>query len=180
VVVVSLSKGSADVKAALAAPGGQAAFAKVAAWIDLSGTTEGTPVVDWLQGVWWRWLAIRLTLAVRRQPLEAIRELGAASGPLARPAVLPVGMTHIRVLGFPLRRHLHHPWSRRAFARLELMGPNDGGGVLLQRAMELCRGPGSVVLPVWGADHYLRPSGWDFDRSLGALLRVCVARPASQ
>ncbi|MFT3684812.1 MAG: hypothetical protein QM783_07760 [Phycisphaerales bacterium] len=179
VVVVSLSKGSADVKAALSGP----AAGCVAAWLDLSGTTEGTPVVEQVRSVWWRWTAVRVILAARRQPAEALTELHLDNKVLARPVVLPRGVPHVRVLAFPLRRHLSCPWAERAYARLEKHGPNDGGGVLLKPAAELAaRGNSTVVLPVWGADHYLRPQ-WSFDSALAALLRLlCAARqgPAHQ
>ena len=47
-VLVSLSKGGADVKMALAEPGAAKLFRKVAFWINLSGLLHGTPLVAWL------------------------------------------------------------------------------------------------------------------------------------
>jgi hypothetical protein len=173
VILVSLSKGSADVKAAYAASDSGRKLARVAAWIDLSGTTEGTHVTGQLQRTWWRWLAIRLIFALRRQPVRAVTELAADNPVLSGPPRLPPGTRHIRVLGFPLQRYLYHPWSQRAHQRLAHMGPNDGGGVLLQHAIEVTPPP-SVLLPVWAADHYMHPP-WDFDHTLTCLLRTLCA-----
>jgi hypothetical protein len=76
----------------------------------------------------------------------------------------------IHILGFPLRRHLAHPWAPRAYERLAPLGPNDGGGFLLGEVAQL---PGTV-LPVWGADHYLQPA-WDAVPLLRQVLAEAMA-----
>ena len=83
---------------------------------------------------------------------------------------MPPHLTVIRVVGFPLRRHLSHPWAPRGHARLAPLGPNDGGGLLLADAVA---GPG-LVYPVWGADHYLQPKTWDIAPLLSTILATAT------
>ena len=159
VLLVSLSKGSADLKVALAVPDAGALFHNVVAWISMSGLPQGTPLVAWLRRQRFRQLGVRLLLRLRGQRYSVVEELRPeADGPLAVWPVLPPNMRVIHILGFPLRRHLAHPWAPRAYERLASLGPNDGGGFLLADVAHL---PGTV-LPVWGADHYLQP-GWDVE-----------------
>jgi hypothetical protein len=175
--LVSLSKGGADVKHALSLPEAAEAFAKVCAWVSFSGTVQGTPLVEWLRRRPFRWWAVRLLLWWRRHPWETLENL--RHGPDTPLVVWPVLPAHLRVVhvcGFPLRRHLAHPWSSRAYARLAPLGPNDGGGNLLSDALSF---PG-VVCPVWGADHYLSPR-WDAMPLLtGIVAAALTPRQASE
>ena len=45
----------------------------------------------------------------------------------------PAHVRVVHVCGFPLQRHLTHPWAARGYSRLSPLGPNDGGGILLGR-----------------------------------------------
>ena len=49
VLLASISKGSGDVKAAMARPDAAAAFRPVAAWLNLSGITDGSPTISLLR-----------------------------------------------------------------------------------------------------------------------------------
>jgi hypothetical protein len=163
VVLVALSKGSADLKIALASPDAARLFGNVRACVSLSGIIQGTRLVNWLERQPLRRLGVRLLLRLRAQRYDVLKELAHGPGTLLQPwPVLPDGLRFIHVLGFPLRRHLTHPWAPRAYERLADLGPNDGGGILLADMIDY---PG-VVLPVWGTDHYMQPR---FDAT--ALLR---------
>ena len=175
--LVSLSKGGADVKQALSLPGAKENFANVRAWISFSGTVRGTPLIAWLRRRPLRWWSVRLLLWWRGQPRETLDDL--RHGPdtrLARWPVLPPHLRVVHVCGFPLQRHLAHPWAGRAYGRLAALGPNDGGGNLLADALDF---PG-VVCPVWGADHYLSPR-WDALPLLTGIIAVALTpRQASE
>jgi hypothetical protein len=153
VILASLSKGGADVKLALAEPGAAEAFANVQAWVNLCGTLDGTPMVDWLFS--WRPPAVltRLYYRLRGPGVGFLRELrydpGRALGGALR---LPPHLSMISVVGFPLRAHLGRGIARRCHRRLGPLGPNDGALVLA----DVCAKPG-LVYPIWGADHYLQP-----------------------
>jgi len=164
-VLVSLSKGGSEVKLALAQ--GHDAFQSVIAWIDLSGILEGTALVDWLYRHPFRYLVARCILWWRKYPAAGLEDLRRGTGMLlAGPLELPAGLTAIHVVGFPLKKYLCSPWAERAHARLQPLGPNDGGGILLGDAIAR---PG-FVYPVWGADHYLRPA-WDIRRLVARFVR---------
>ncbi|MDB5292931.1 MAG: hypothetical protein JWL69_4172 [Phycisphaerales bacterium] len=171
-VLVSLSKGSADVCAALKRPNAARELRDVRAWVSLSGIVSGTPLVEWLRLRRLRCLGVRLLLRLRGQRFAALDELRRGPGsPLAAPPMLPSGMRAIHVLAFPLVRYLSNDWARRGHARLSSLGPNDAGGILLADAVNL---PGHVY-PVWAADHYLRPA-WDIQPLLLKVL-LEAARP---
>jgi hypothetical protein len=158
VLLASLSKGGADVKTALARPEAADAFRNVICWINLSGLLQGTPLVDWLFAstlrTWW----FRLLFWLRGYNFRIIPELARGSNtPLSFELRLPPHLKAIHVVGFPLVPHLSNPLARRCFRRAQHLGPNDGAGIILADAARL---PG-LVYPVWGADHYLRPTGLD-------------------
>jgi hypothetical protein len=166
-IVVSLSKGGADVRAALERPRSAEEWRGVRAWVSLSGIVAGTPLVDWLRARPLRCCGVRALLRLRRQRFATVDELRRGPGsPLARPLVPPPGLRVIHVAAFPRQKHLGDAWARRGHARLAPLGPNDGGGILLA---DVARLPGDLY-PVWGADHYLRPP-WDIRPLLLRILR---------
>jgi hypothetical protein len=153
VILVSLSKGGPDIKAALAEPDAERAFRNVAAWISLCGILDGTPMADWLLSRSPGPMLIRLYHRLRGQSTDFLRELRYRSGgPLDSPLRLPPHIRLISVAGFPRREHLTRRVSRRCHARLAPFGPNDGGLILA----DVCALPG-LIYPIWGADHYLHP-----------------------
>ncbi len=171
VVLISLSKGSADLKIALGLPEAHRLFGNVTAWISLSGLPQGTPLVAWLRRQPLRRLGVRLLLRLRGQRYSVVEELRPeAGGPLTTWPALPPRVRVIHVVSFPLRRHLAHPWAERGYERVAPLGPNDGGGFLLG---DVTRLPGTVF-PVWGADHYLQPA-WDTTPLLRGVLAEAMS-----
>jgi len=157
VVLVSLSKGTADLKVTLTLSHAHELFSNVLAWISISGLPQGTPLVSWLRRRPWRQFGVRLLLRLRGQRYSVVEELRSeADGPLAFWPSLPRHLRVVHVVAVPLRRHLRHPWAARGYERVAPLGPNDGGGFLLGDVTQL---PGTVF-PIWGADHYLQPA-WD-------------------
>ncbi len=177
IVLVSLSKGGGDVKLALARPDAPHAFRNVAVWINLSGILNGTPLVAWLCSHRLRSHWTRFLLRWRGYDLNIIRDLDRRPGaPLDCELRLPDHLRAIHVVGFPLRHHATNRLARRNHARLRSYGPNDGAGILLADA---CRWPG-LLYPLWGADHYLRPAGFDIGRVAAAVLRYAAHELASE
>ena len=166
-VLVSLSKGSLDVRTALTEPDAERAFRNVIAWVNLSGLFQGTALVTWVQRQRLRRLLVRLYCWWQGHRFTTLAEMERCPANLSAGRLrLPKHVRVLHVLGFPLHRHLSSPLARRSFARLETLGPNDGGGNLLTDAA----GWPGVVYPVWGTDHYLRAS-WDVD---GLITRVLM------
>lgn len=153
IVLVSLCKGGADVKFALAQPHSTGDFAEVAAWINICGTLRGSHVARWSMATRSRLLATWIYCRCKGAGTQFLRELApTVTGPLAAPLRLPATLRLFSIVGFPLRVHLTNAYMRRCHAIIAPAGPNDGG-VLLADVSEL---PGPIY-PVWGADHYLRP-----------------------
>ena len=165
-ILVSVSKGGSDVKAALARSDADRVFSRVAGWVNLCGILDGTPMADWLLSAGWLSRANRFFYRIRGRSLDFLADLQRYPGcPLDFPLKLPPHLRVVHVLGFPLRQHLYNGLARRCHARLEGFGPNDGS-ILLSDAATW---PGQLC-PVWGADHYLRPRE-DVRPLLAALLR---------
>ena len=165
VALISLSKGGADVKRALALR--PDAFSNATAWVSLSGIVNGTPLIAWLRNRPLRWWAVRLLLWWRGHSGKTLEDLRYDEGG-AWPAV-PSTLHIVHVVGFPLERDLAHPWAPRAYKRLAPLGPNDGGGILLADCEKL---PGTVC-PILGADHYLSPQ-WDALPLLTGIIAAAV------
>jgi len=156
-LLISASKGSADVRAALEGDPELAARAPI--WIDLVGVLEGTPLSD-------------LGMPSRDAVLEFLPEATADSlsrrvqRERAEGARFPSATRAYHVAAFPRVADV----SRRARAGFEILrrlGPNDGYVLLDAYA----RAPGPVFV-VRGADHYLRIEG--LLPRVSALLRVAV------
>lgn len=171
IALLSLSKGSADVKYALSSADSSIAFADVCAWVSLSGLVQGTPLIGWLRRRPLRWWGVRAILLWHGLSMHALKELDHDAGTVLRPwPTIPKSMRVVHVYGFPLAPHLSHRWAPKAHQRLASLGPNDGGGVLLEDLLNL---PGTIC-PVWGADHYLTPS-WDAYPLLRGIVSEAVA-----
>jgi hypothetical protein len=153
VVLVSLSKGGADVRVALEQS--PQAARKVAVWLNICGLVRGTPISQALLGTrWWQRGLLRGYLAYTRADVGLIGELSnAPQSLLGRATRLPAGLKVIHVVAFPLACHLSGN-SKARHARMAHLGPNDGSMLLRESILE----PG-LVYPVWGADHFMRSAG---------------------
>lgn len=119
VALLSLSKGSADLKEVLKRPDATELFRNVRSWISFSGLPDGTPLIAWLRQRPLRRLGVSCWLWLHRQRYAVVEELRHESdGPLAVRPELPSRLKVIHVVGFPCRRHLAHPWAHRAYERL--------------------------------------------------------------
>jgi hypothetical protein len=168
IVLVSLSKGGAEVKLALAEADADETFRRVRAWVSLSGLDFGTPLAGWLRRRPWRLLPIRLLFWLRGYHYAALADLERRPGGTLDFAVQPpAGLRVVHVVGFPLARHLTSALAGRGYRRMAPLGPNDGGPILLADVLRL---PG-LVYPFWGADHYLRPA-WDVRGLVARLLQA--------
>jgi hypothetical protein len=149
-VLVSLSKGSTDLKRALARPDAAEAFRNVVAWVNVCGPMDGTQMANWLLDNRFRAALLKLQYRLQRRDLAFITELRRDHHPAA--VTLIPGLPLLSLIGFPLQRHLTARLSRFCHGIISRLGPNDGT-VLLTDAIQW---PGEIF-PVWGADHYFRP-----------------------
>ena len=165
VVLVSLSKGGADLATALRIPGAASAMQHVRAWIDIGGTPFGAAGVSWLMDRRFRRVLLRLFFAIRRLDFGFMHDMQRRPPPPAPSQFqLPTDLETIHVCGFPLQAHLSGPLARKWHRRLMPLGPNDSLVIL----SDLLACPG-FCYPIWGTDHYLQP-GWRTISVIAALL----------
>ena len=173
IVLVSLSKGASDLRVAFAQQNAPQTFQSVKAWINLSGITYGSPIVEWLFAYKLRSLWYWLLLTLQGHDFRVAGQMGCdPKSPLSDDLKIPLHMQVIHVVGFPLHCHMTSPLARRMHGRIAPQGPNDGGGIRLADVLRL---PG-YVYPVWGADHYLQPPGRDMQQLVRAILHF-VSKP---
>jgi hypothetical protein len=147
VVLVTLSKGAAEVKVALRTPGPHRDA--VRAWVDVGGLPRGSPMVDWGNARWREWVVAHALIASRKAARGFFYEMFHRLPLLDGPVELPPHTPTVSVVAFPLRWHLVGTLEGR-HASLAPLGPNDGFGLLWDAVH-----PGPVI-PVWGGSHYLR------------------------
>lgn len=147
--VISISKGTADFRSALAHLGGWPDW--LSTWVNLSGVFQGTPVANKLTRPTPASMLMRAVVLLGGLASRDFAEMRTNS-PLWRAPVVPPSPDHlIHVLGFPppwsveMRISHHYKWL------MQHHGPNDG----LIPLTDCFEYPGRIV-PVWGADHFMR------------------------
>ena len=167
-VLVSLSKGTADVRLAFETM--DSLPAGLTAWVNVSGLVHGTPAIDRLTSRWWSRWALRALLARNGAPFELTREFTANGGSaLNRRARAPRGVLTINLIACPLSRHLGTRFGRIRHRQMAPLGPNDGLTLLRDAIID----PG-LVYPVLGADHYFQTA--DVPRVIARLIAFLGAQ----
>ena len=150
--VIAISKGAADVRVALARR--PDLWRQMRGWICVSGILSGTPIANWLLERKRFWLTTKLVLWYWNRPRSSLAELCCQSDALGDDwSSPPTSDRSIQVVGFPLRKHLANWRSRLWHRRFASQGPTDSVIWLSDLLMQP-----TTVVPVWGADHYMRSS----------------------
>ncbi len=154
IILVSLSKGGADIKKALAAPDAATLFQNVIAWVNVGGVLNGSLMANWVLASRARTWFFRWKFKRQQRDFQFITNLQRGPGqPLDFPLSLPPGMKMLSLVGFPLQRHMTTGFSRFCHRTLAAQGPSDGTTSLV----DVLDWPGEIY-PVWGADHYFQPA----------------------
>jgi hypothetical protein len=177
IIMMSLSKGSADLKMALERADAEQAFARVPAWVNVCGLLDGSPVVNRFlenetaaEEIVLQWFHRRDPDQVRKI-LKACRECGRElKSPLSRELDLPRHLQMFNIVAFPTSDTLSYEHTRIFHALMADDGPNDGFGLIADQIST----PG-VIYPVWGADHYL-DRFLDVEALLSSLFAIVVER----
>jgi len=152
-ILVSLSKGGADLKIAFRHASSSTLFRNVAAWVNVCGPLDGSRMANWILTSRFRIWLLRLQYRLQKRDFQFVTDLRHGSGsPLNFCPSVPSEMKIISLVGFPLRQHLTTPFSRFCHRTLAAHGPNDGTISL----SDLPAWPGKIY-PAWGMDHYFRP-----------------------
>lgn len=153
IILVSLSKGGADLKLAAAASDATDLFRNVVAWISVCGPLSGSRMANWILESRVRTCFFRWKFRWQKRDFQFVTDLNHGAGsPLDFTLHVPASIKMVSMIGFPLRRHMTTPFSRFCHRIQSHAGPNDGTTLLADlRAL-----PGEIY-PVWGMDHYFRP-----------------------
>jgi hypothetical protein len=147
--LVSISKGTADLRAAFGLLGGWPKG--VSGWVNLSGVFQGTPIADRItRAPWRRWLN-RSLLTIGGVYFHNVGEMRTDSPLWQLPVQPPSSERMVHVLGFPPSWSIEMRLARHYQRLREGFGPNDGVTPL----RECFDYPGRIY-PVWGADHFMR------------------------
>jgi hypothetical protein len=156
VVILSASKGSADVHEALASD--PSLGSQVAIWIDLVGLLEGTPLTDPQRA--------DAETAAAGLPADTALSMSHQARGAATAAAFPADVRAVHVAGFPTSAAISKE-ARAGYERLRPLGPNDGYLML----DSFVRAPGRVLV-IPETDHYLRTA--DLEPRLVALISVLL------
>ncbi len=150
--LVSLSKGSTEVRLALEELRGRNVTKNIKGWVSIVGLTKGTPHADkklrnrTAKIIWY------LTLKVLGVNTAVTEEIACKNESLKKDFLLDSHIKIIHIAGFPLPSHVE-PLLVKRYKILAHIGPNDG--MIFLR--DLLFVPGNVY-PIWGIDHFLRTS----------------------
>jgi hypothetical protein len=148
--LVSLSKGSADLRFAMSGRFGLFPWHRFRGWVNICGSPNGSDLASLLTASPLRRLEARALCLASGIPFQAMLEISSRHSSWSGLPALPAGFRTINVVGMPLRWHLSRMLASR-HRMLSSLGPNDGV-VLCTNAFV---SPG-VVYPLWGYDHYFR------------------------
>lgn len=173
--LMSLSKGSAELRYVFAHHADAIPMARIEAWFNVGGLPNGCHLVDLMLASAMRRLRTRALCSVMGVDFPSFEEFGTQNPEWRRPLSLPDTLRVVNVVGAPLAGHVQKALQAR-YSRLKHLGPNDGM-VVLAEALWL---PGAVY-PVWGADHFLRgaPISPLLYRLFGYLLDVTAQNASS-
>jgi hypothetical protein len=168
IVLVSTSKGGPETHLALDQLGRADGAGHVAAWVNIGGLLNGTPLADYWSGWSQRWLAA-LGFSFLGLGTGAIPSMATAPR-RARFAALriPPGVLVVNYLGAPLTTDLR-PDVWGDFEVIAPHGPNDGLTLLADAIV-----PEGTTLVEPGLDHYFAAP--DIDRRIAALAAVLLEK----
>jgi hypothetical protein len=167
ILLVSASKGGAEVALALGNVLATAETKAVVGWLSIGGVVRGTPFADRVFEPDLCWLA-KLQLALDGFDMEGARSLRTApSERMYRKLDLPLEVPIVSFVAAPLSGHVS---DRGAFGyrRLRDHGPNDGLTLLVDELVD-----GSTALLAPGVDHFFAHPARDIWTV--ALFRVLLA-----
>ncbi len=160
--LVSLSKGSTEVRLALEELRGKNLAKNIKGWISIGGLINGTPHADKKLRTFLTKIIWYLTLKVLRIDYAVTDQIACRNKSLQKEMLLDSHIKVVHIVGFPLLSHVE-PFLVKRYKTLAPSGPNDGI-ILLKDLIHIS----GEVYPVWGVDHFLRTS----DMS-GIIYKMC-------
>jgi len=151
--VLSISKGTLDMRYCLQVHGSDQLGGKIAGWVSFSGIFSGSKLAEIrCNSLLKKWL-LMMICQLMRLDFEVIRELSCAHPYWQCSTDFLGDIELIHMIGFPLASHIQHPLAHR-YHQLAQYGPTDGV-ISLEETLRI---PGNIY-PMWGADHFSRNPG---------------------
>lgn len=148
--LMSLSKGSAEVRLLLQDYADVIPTDAIKVWLNVCGLVNGCDLVDHMLGTSMRRVKTRALCVAVRADYRGLEELHTAHAYWKNPLSLPRHMQVVNIFGLPLLSHVQRRLVTR-YQRLKHLGPNDGMVVLPKAVL-----PGGPIYPLWGVDHFMR------------------------
>ena len=164
IILASICTGAACVLDALQQLRGSEDVSKVVIWLNICGLVQGTPLSNWVHASRWRKWTYQIFMRLQHLNFQLVSEMRWQPTAAAE-AWIPPELPLIHVQGVPLSGDMTNRLTTTCRRRIAAWGPNDGI-FLLADTMDL---PG-FIYPVWGTDHYMRPS-WRMKKVVAGLLR---------
>jgi len=151
IILVSPSKGSGDIKRAIAHCGAKPYFKLVRGWFNIGGITKGSMIVDGISSNFRNYLEARLYFLFKRYNWKGLMSMrNGSNAPLAEKVNIPSFIEVVSVIGIPLFRHVS-PRAKPYYTYLIRYGPSDGMVMLADAYI-----PGGYVYPSFRNDHYFQ------------------------
>jgi hypothetical protein len=148
--ILSLSKGSGEVRLAMQQAPDSDAWRHVRGWINVSGIVRGSHVIDFMAATPSGRLRARAICLALGTSYTGVQELLTTHPFWQAPFVPRLGVAVVNLVGVPLGCHVQRALVPR-YRRLGALGPNDGF-MLLPDTLT----PGGAIYPIWGSDHLFR------------------------
>lgn len=148
--LVSLSKGSLEVRLCLQQWMQHNFPINLRGWINVGGIYFGTQLANIARSTISRRVLSRIMGHLLGIQPEVVLEISANYSEWRQNLIFPDHFTQIHTVGMPLACHIHKSLQKR-YQRLSEFGPNDGM-ILLTDYLRL----GGFVYPLWGVDHLMR------------------------
>jgi len=150
VILVSASKGGPEVALALGHNLSQDESLTVHAWISIGGVLRGSPMADHMREWPRRWLVATVGRLLGH-PKGIAKNLSTEMRRVVFQRIsIPEHILTLQYVGAPLRSQVD-PESRKRYATLRSLGPNDGLTLLPDELVE-----GGIAVTDIGLDHYYR------------------------
>jgi len=172
IVLVSTSKAGPETQLALDRLQRAGNAAHIAAWVNIGGLLNGTPLADHWDAWPRRWLAA-LAFAFMGHGTESIGSMTTGVRRARFPELrLPPGMLAVTYIGAPRAAEVS-PGARDDYAIIAPHGPNDGMTLLADALV-----PQGVTVVERGLDHYFAAA--DLDRRIAALAQAVLETLAAR
>ena len=148
--LLSISKGTADLRACLQEFNGDNFPTNIKSWINFSGIFCGSILANQRSKSRLNRLFLRLICKLTGVNFHLINELTTQHNYWQQPLPFLKNIDLIHVVGFPLNSHIQPLLSHR-FIELSKQGPTDG----MIDLIDTLDYPGHIF-PIWGCDHFAR------------------------